>query len=44
MKIHTMKTKSKDLYEAPTVEVVEVKMDNGILATSDYHKNDYWEE
>jgi hypothetical protein len=39
-----METKSKDLYEAPTVEVVELKMENGILTNSNYYKNPYYEE
>jgi hypothetical protein len=33
-----------ELYEAPTTEVVEVIMDNGILGVSDYNEHDYIEE
>ena len=31
-------------YEAPTLEVVELKMENGILNNSNYYKNPYYEE
>ena len=31
-------------YEAPTLEVVELKMENGILTNSNYYKNPYYEE
>lgn len=39
-----MNSNLNELYEAPTTEVVEVKMENGILGTSNYHKNAYYEE
>lgn len=39
-----METNFKELYEAPAATAVEVKLENGILTTSDYYKHDYYEE
>ena len=39
-----MEANKKVLYEAPATAVVEVKMEGGILTTSDYRRNDYYEE
>ena len=39
-----MNKDGKILYEAPTTSIVEVKTESGILATSDYHENGYYEE
>ena len=39
-----MDINGKVLYEAPATTVVEVKTESGILTTSNYYKNDYYEE
>lgn len=39
-----MNSSQNELYEAPTTEVVEVKMENSILGTSNYRKHYYYEE
>lgn len=39
-----MEKQIKELYEAPVATAVEVKLENGILTTSDYYKHGYYEE
>ena len=40
----SMEENKRLTYEAPTLEVVELKMENGILTNSNYYKNPYYEE